>query len=70
MCPIISIVYPIVIWSWHVHKDATRSINSVIHGPRLAELAYKLLRDVARGVYECTRYTPDDTCLDEEGENS
>ncbi len=39
--------------------------------PRVATLlglADELLADVARGVYECTRYTPDDTCLHEEGE--
>jgi ArsR family transcriptional regulator, cadmium/lead-responsive transcriptional repressor len=36
--------------------------------PRVAallSLADELLRDVARGVYECTRYAPDDTCLPE-----
>ncbi|MEO6887650.1 MAG: metalloregulator ArsR/SmtB family transcription factor [Ktedonobacteraceae bacterium] len=40
--------------------------------PRVATLlglADELLADVARGVYECTRYTPDDTCLHEEGES-
>lgn len=36
----------------------------------LLELADELLRDIARGVYECTRYTPDAPCLDEEGENT
>lgn len=40
--------------------------------PRVATLlglADELLADVARGVYECTRYTPDDACLHEEGES-
>lgn len=40
--------------------------------PRVAtllELTDELLRDVARGVYACTRYAPDDACLTEEGEN-
>jgi ArsR family transcriptional regulator, cadmium/lead-responsive transcriptional repressor len=40
--------------------------------PRVAtllELTEELLRDVARGVYECTRYATDDTCLHEEGAN-
>lgn len=39
--------------------------------PRVAtllELTDELLRDVARGVYACTRYAPDETCLHEEGE--
>jgi len=34
--------------------------------PRVAtllELTDELLRDVARGVYACTRYAPDDSCL-------
>lgn len=35
---------------------------------RLLGLADELLADVARGVYECTRYAPDETCLHEEGE--
>ena len=37
--------------------------------PRVAtllELTDELLRDVARGVYACTRYAPDDTCSPEE----
>ena len=41
--------------------------------PRVAtllELTDELLRDVARGVYECTRYATDDTCQHEEGENA
>ncbi len=40
--------------------------------PRVAtllELTEELLRDVARGVYECTRYATDDTCFHEEGAN-
>ena len=32
----------------------------------LLELTDELLRDVARGVYACTRYAPDDTCSHEE----
>lgn len=39
--------------------------------PRIAtllELADELLRDVARGVYECTHYAPDDMCKHEERE--
>jgi len=38
--------------------------------PRVAtllRLADELLADVARGVYECTRYMPNDTCMHEEG---
>lgn len=35
---------------------------------RLLGLADELLADVAHGVYECTRYAPDETCLHEEGE--
>lgn len=40
--------------------------------PRVAgflSLADELLRDVARGIYGCTRYAPDDTSMDEKGEN-
>lgn len=40
--------------------------------PRVAtllELSDELLRDVARGVYECTRYAQDETCLHEKGED-
>ncbi len=40
--------------------------------PRVATLlglADELLADVARGVYECTRYAPDDTCMHEERED-
>jgi ArsR family transcriptional regulator, cadmium/lead-responsive transcriptional repressor len=41
--------------------------------PRVAtllELTDELLRDVARGVYACTRYAPDDTCPHGKGEES
>ena len=41
--------------------------------PRVAtllDLTDELLRDVARGVYACTRYAPDDTCSQEEEEVS
>jgi ArsR family transcriptional regulator, cadmium/lead-responsive transcriptional repressor len=37
--------------------------------PRVAtllELTDELLRDVARGVYECTHYASDDACIHEE----
>lgn len=35
----------------------------------MLRLAEELLHEVARGVYECTRYTLDETCTDEkEGE--
>jgi DNA-binding transcriptional ArsR family regulator len=40
--------------------------------PRVATLlglADELLRDVARGVYECTRYAPDETCVHVEGDD-
>src|SRR5579859_4802343 len=39
--------------------------------PRVAtllELTDELLRDVARGVYDCTRYAPEETWVHEEGE--
>ena len=35
----------------------------------LLEMTDELLRDVARGVYACTRYAPDDPCPTEEGDN-
>lgn len=43
-----------------------------LRDPRVAtllELTDALLRDVARGVYACTRYAPNDTCPTEEGDN-
>ncbi len=42
-----------------------------VSDPRVAgliSLADELLRDVARGVYECTRYTEDECCQQEEKE--
>ena len=49
-----------------------RSTFYHLSNPRVAKLlglADELLADVARGVYERTRYAADDTCMHEEGED-